>query len=128
MLTTYAVDRQTAALLERAASLRAEFAAVVECSRVLLATGRERRLSSSYPQLRTIGGGSDVALIAAVLTNARLCLECIARKIGIAEAEANALLTELARTIRLTLGPPRCDSCLQHRTTFSVTRDGQPTG
>src|SRR5262249_11454080 len=69
-------------------------------------------------------GGSDAGLIAEMIVNAKLCLPCIARKTGVPVAEANATLTKIAASLRLRVGPHRCDSCLHEKTTFSVTRDG----
>jgi hypothetical protein len=119
-------DVSTMDLLDRSAVLRRELADVIGHSRALLAAGRERRLTSTYERLRPIRGGSDAALIAALIADARLCLPCIARKTGVPAEQADGLLTTFAKTLRLKRGPNRCDACLRRRTTFSVTKDGQP--
>lgn len=106
--------------------LQAEISDILEQSRVLVATGQQRRLSSTYPRLRVIRGASDIGMVTDVITGARLCLHCIARKTGVPLEQVNLMLTTIVRTLRLGVGPHRCDACLQQKTTFSVTRDGHP--
>lgn len=115
-------------LLMRAASLRAGLAGTRAVSRRLIARGRERRLTSTYPLLRPIGGGSDAALVAVAITGASLCLPCIAKKTGVPEAEADTLLLRIATTLRLGAGAGRCDSCLEQKTTFRLNRAGVSGG
>jgi hypothetical protein len=65
---------------------------------------------------------SDAPLILTVITGMLLCVECIAKKTGIPVTEVDAALRTVARTLRLTMGPRRCDGCLQRKTTtFSVS-------
>ena len=60
------------------------------------------------------------------ITDVTMCLSCIARKTGVPVEQVNGLLRTITRTLRLRIGPHRCDACLQHKTTFSVTKDGHP--
>jgi len=116
----------TAILITRAATLRDDLSAICATSRSLIARGRERRFTAFYARLRPICGGSDAALVTATIQNARLCLDCIARKTGVPLEQINGLLIAIGRTVRLTIGPHRCDACLQRKTTFSLTKDRQP--
>src|SRR6185436_12970903 len=109
-------------LLARAATLRAELAGAVALSRRLLERGRQRRLSSTYPRLRPIGGGSDAGDVALAITDASLCLQCIAKKTGVPEHETDALLMRIATTLKLVAIPGRCDACLDRGTTFRLDR------
>ena len=112
---------RTTALIARASTLHAELATICVESRALIERGRARRLSLTYPLLRQIAGGSDAPLILTVITGALLCVECIAKKTGIPATEVDAALRTVARTLRLTMGPRRCDGCLQRKTTFSFS-------
>jgi hypothetical protein len=112
----------TPSLLMRAATLHAELARACAVSRRLIERGHHRRLSSSYPRLRAISGGSDAGLIAVVITGAALCLDCITKKTGVPAPEADALLVKIAATLKLVSLPGRCDSCLDQRTTFRLDR------
>ena len=60
------------------------------------------------------------------ITDVTMCLSCIARKTGVPVEQVNGLLRTITRTLRLRIGPHRCDACLQHKTTFSVAKDGHP--
>ena len=117
---------RTAGLIVQATTLHAEVAAVCAQSRALIERGRERRRFSAYPRLRPISGGSDAALVVMTITDATVCLPCIARNTGIPVEQVNGLLRTITRTLRLRIGPHRCDACLQHKTTFSVTKDVHP--
>jgi hypothetical protein len=112
---------RTTALIACAATLHAELATTCVESRALIERGQARRRLLSYPLLRQIAGGSDASLILAVITGVLLCVECIARQTGIPETEVDAALRTVARTLRLTMGPRRCDGCLQRKTTFSFS-------
>ena len=70
--------------------------------------------------------GPDIALITSIITDANLCLPCIARKTGVSVGQVNSVLLIIARAIRLRIGPHRCGACLEHRGTFSVPTDGHP--
>src|SRR5262249_9532227 len=105
-------------LLARVRTLHAEIADACAVSRHLIERGRHRRLSSTYPGLRPIGGGSDAGLIALTITGAALCLSCVTKKTGVPAPDAEAMLFRIASTLKLTAGPGRCDSCLEHTTTF----------
>jgi hypothetical protein len=113
-------------LTARSAALHDELATVIARSRALLSLGHERRLSSVYPRLRLIRGGSDAGLVAVMIADAKLCLHCIATTTGLPLDQVDASLVTITRTLRLRIGPHRCDSCRQHKTTFSVTKDGHP--
>ena len=102
---------------------KATRAATLAISSALIERGRTRRRLRPLPQIR---GGSDAALVVREITDARLCLHCLARKTGVSVLQANALLTTIVRTFRLKIGPHRCDACLERKTTFSITKDGQP--
>jgi hypothetical protein len=113
----------TAVLMARATTLHAEIAEACADSRALLDRSLARR---RRPPLLVIRGGSDAVLITPLIADARLCLHCIARKTGVSVERVNAVLRMVAQTLRLRIGPHRCDACLEHKTTFSVTRDGHP--
>ena len=77
-------------------------------------------------RLRPICGGSDAALVTSIIRDASLCLHCIAKKSGVPVEQVNGLLLIVSRTFRLRIGPHRCDTCLERKTTFSVPTDGRP--
>jgi len=114
---------RTAALIAHAATLHADLAALCVESRALIEHVYARRRASPF---RVIRGGSDIALVTSTITDANLCLACIARKTGVPVGQVNSLLLVIARTIRLRIGPHRCGACFQHRGTFSVPTDGHP--
>jgi hypothetical protein len=120
------VQARAAALIEHATTLHADLTEVFAESRALIALGRERRLTSTYPRLRVIRGGSDVALVTETIAEARLCLHCIATMAGVSINQVDDALKTIAGTLRLRIGPHRCDSCRQYKTTFSLTKDGHP--
>jgi len=120
------VQAKAAALIDQATVLHADLAHVLARSRPLIALGRERRLSSVYPRLRLIRGGSDAGPVAEMITSTKRCLHGIATTTGMGIDQVDAALVTITRTLRLRIGPHRCDSCRQHKTTFSVTKDGQP--
>jgi len=85
-----------------------------------------RRFTSTYSRLRPIGGGSDVALVTQTITDAFLCVQCIARKTGLPAVEVDGVLKTMARTVRLGIGTRRCEGCLSVKATFSViTNNGE---
>jgi len=112
----------TPLLLISAATLRTEVAGAVTVSRALIERGRQRRLSSTYGRLRPIGGGSDAGDVALAITDASLCLPCIAKKTGVPEHETEALLMSIATTLKLVAIPGHCDGCLDRGTTFHLNR------
>jgi hypothetical protein len=118
----------TLSLLARAAALRAELTRVCTESRRLVEQGRGRRLSTTYPRLRVIRGGSDAGLVALAITDASLCLACVARKTGVPEPEVDAILLRVAGTLKLAAVGGRCDACLELKTVFRLNRTaGDPT-
>src|SRR5260370_22790550 len=110
------VQAKAAALIDQATVLHADLAHVLARSRTLIALGRERRLSLVYPRLRLIRGGSDAGPVAEMITSAKLCLHCIATTTGIGIDQVDAALLTITRTLRLRIGPHRCDACPQHET------------
>ena len=65
---------------------------------------------------------SDATLILTAITGkVLLCVECVAKKTGVPATEVDAALRTVARAIRLTMGPRRCDGCLERKTTFSLS-------
>ena len=105
--------------IARSATLIAETAVVIERSRALY-----RRAHVVTGRALPMRGGSDAALVVSLLRDAQLCLVCISKKAVVPYAQANALLLLVARTLRLQIGPHRCDGCLENKTTFSVAKDG----
>jgi hypothetical protein len=123
-----AMQDDTAALIARSNKLHDDLAAVWATSTALIDAGRRRRQTSDDPRDRPLRGGSgaDAGLITRVILGARLCPSCIARKTGVPADQVNSLLRTIAGSLRLRVGPHRCDACLQHKTTFSVAKNGQP--
>jgi len=115
----------TPSLMLKAANLHRDFAAVVERSLDLLWLGRQRRSAADF-RLRQIAGGSDVALVTGTITDAALCLPCIAKKSGVPTEEVNALLRAIARNLRLAVGIRQCAACLETKTTFGINTNGHP--
>jgi hypothetical protein len=127
MATAASPMLEAIALIARATTLHRRLAAVMDHSRALLAEGRERRLTSTYPTLRPIRGSSDAGHIVAAITNVGLCAACIADRAGIPAAEVEAMLGPIMTVVRLDTGERPCDACGHRRMTFSVVvRDGQP--
>jgi hypothetical protein len=122
--TTRDAVSRAASLLADHTEARAQLAVVLEQSLQLCAAGRDRRLSSPYPLLRRISGGSDVALVTLAISGASLCLACLAKKTGIPAAQVEAALTTIATTLRFAAAPGRCGSCHEARTIFRLDRDG----
>ena len=119
-----AVLDRTAELIARARAVHVEIVATWATSCALLERARERQLCSRSRRL--IRGGSDVAMVTEAITDAQLCVHCIARRTGVPAEEINSLVTTLAGTIRIWIGPQRCDACLERRITFSLNKQGQP--
>ena len=69
--------------------------------------------------------GGDATIVITTIIDGALCLPCIARKTGISAEETNQLLTVIAKTFRLAVGPRRCHLCLERQTTFSFSK-GDP--
>jgi|SRR5215470_2153750 len=125
-MTLLAAPLETPALLARAATLHAELEEVCAESRALIERGRVCRLTSIYSRVRPIHGGSDLPLVMDVISEAALCLECIAKKTGLQRVAVDDLLKRLAEIVWLRIRPRRCDGCLQSRTTFGIARNEQP--
>ena len=127
-MMSLAAQNCTVALIARAATLHRDLTATWATSTTLINAGRCRRRRSHDPRDRPIrgGSGSDALLITPLIADARLCVACIAKKSGVPANQIDSLLRTIARTLRLSIGPHRCDPCLQHKTTFSVTKDGHP--
>jgi hypothetical protein len=119
-----AVLDRTTELIARAHAVQIEIVVAWATSCTLLEHARERQLSERTRRL--IRGGSDVAVVAEAITDARLCVHCIARKTGVPAEEVNGLVTTLAGTIRIWIGPHRCDACLERRITFSLNKERPP--
>ena len=117
-----AAQDRTAALMARAATLHAVLAVAFARSRSLIDRVHQRR--RAHP-LRIIRGGSDAALVIPTIADAALCLHCIAKKTGMPVEQVTDLLLAIAKTLRLAVGPRRCDLCLKDQTTFSVVRSGK---
>ena len=81
---------------------------------------------AAYPRIWPIGGGSDIELVTAMLMDVALCLPCLSGKAGISVDDVNAVLMVIVKTIRVAVGPRRCDACLERKTTFGIRVDGQP--
>jgi hypothetical protein len=112
----------TVSLIARSRALVAELEALVDGSRSLV-----RRSLALCPHRRTIGGGSDAALITMMITGATLCLDCIAKKTGVPVPEVEAMLTGIAKTLKLSAAPGRCDACLGQTTVFCLDRAIPPS-
>ena len=121
-MPSQAVRDRSAYLIAQAATLPAEIAAVCSESHALIDRVHQRR--RAHP-LRIIRGGSDAAPVIPTIADAALCLHCIARKTGMPVEQVTDLLLAIAKTLRLAVGPRRCDLCLQDQTTFSVVRSGK---
>ena len=122
------MQERTARLIGQAVTLHADLAMALARSRSLIDHVRQRRRTSPF---RVIRGGSDAGrgdagLVVSTIADTKMCVPCIARHTGIPVEQIDALLRTVARTLRLMIGPHRCDACLQHKTTFSVTKDGHP--
>jgi hypothetical protein len=75
-------------------------------------------------RLRPIEGGSDVAMITGMITDAAMCLPCIAKKAGVATDEVNTLLRSVAANLRLAVGIYPCAACQENKTTFRLKTNG----
>src|SRR5215813_1788754 len=125
-MTLLAAAFETPALLARAATLHADLSVLFTESLTLIERGGERRLTSTYGRLRSIRGGSDLPLVMDAITEAVLCLDCIAKKTGLQRVEADDFLKRLAEIVWLRIGTRRCDSCLESKATFGIARNQQP--
>ena len=76
--------------------------------------------------MNPILGRSDAGIIAGLIADTKLCVPCIATMGGVPLDHVDAALVTIVKSFRLRIGPHRCDACRQHKTTFSVTKDGQP--
>ena len=109
----------------KAANLHRDFAEAVERSLDLLWLGRQRRSVPDF-RLRHIAGGSDVALVTGMITDASMCLPCIAKKSGAPTEQINALLRLIAANLRLAVAICQCAACLEMKTTFRINTNGHP--
>jgi len=67
-----------------------------------------------------ISGASDddATRVATTITDASLCVECIAKRCGMPSARVEVALTAHAASVPLTTATRRCDVCLATRWTF----------
>ena len=61
----------------------------------------------------------DAALVSTTITDASLCVECIAKKTGIPTPRVKAALEMIAETVKVAWHESSCDACL---TTTKVFR------
>jgi len=120
----YVVQDRAVTLLAKATILHTELAAVFATSQFLIYRGRERRLSSTYPLLRVIRGGSDACVIAEMITDTAMCLPCISKRTGVPIEQVNAVLRSITGTFRLSIGMRRCAVCRARKTAFGISTDG----
>jgi hypothetical protein len=66
------------------------------------------------------GGSDDAGLVAAAITDASLCVECIARRSGVPVTRVDAVLTTIAMTLAVAMITTRCAACLETRRTFRL--------
>ena len=113
----------TPSLLARAATLRADLAAVVERSRDLLWWSRQRGRGGATLG-RPIGGASDhvedAAVVLTMILASALCLDCITKKSGVPADRVEAILTTIAGTLTLVAQSGACDACLETARTFRL--------
>ena len=116
-----AASLDTAALLDRAATLHVDLRRLCDESLALIQRARDL----TYARRRVIRGGSDagsdLALITEAIAGAFLCVQCIAKKTGLRPEKANDLLKLVARLVRLTVGVRRCNGCLESKNTFGIS-------
>ena len=111
----------TPALLATSAALCADVHAVIQASREAVWRAREVTLSA-YPRIRSIAGASDAdaALLIAVLTDAPMCGECIARKSGVPKERVEPVLGTIGETIKVSYSMGPCAACLSITMVFSL--------
>ena len=72
-------------------------------------------------------GGSDAEMIAGVLSEAPLCLSCIAKITGVPSPQIEAVLATVATSLKLTLRSAHCSSCLEQKpVTYALTTSAKP--
>jgi hypothetical protein len=64
---------------------------------------------------------SDAARVADLLARAALCIDCIARQVGIPSGRADELVREIASALNLTEKTGRCDLCGSVRLVYWIT-------
>jgi hypothetical protein len=62
------------------------------------------------------------ALIAVLILERPMCLDCISAKSGLPVAEVDHYLTVISRAMRLRAAEDRCRVCREHRKVFSAAR------
>src|SRR6266542_3585041 len=113
----------TPSLLAQAATLCADLGAVIEQTRDLLWSSRQRRRGSA-PLRRPISGAADhvedAAVVLTMILASPLCLDCITRKSGVPAQRVEAILTTITGTLTLVARSGRCDACLETTRTFRL--------
>lgn len=108
---TIAIIEQSRRLLERAAALWGEVAALIDDSRTLIREIYEQQGGRS--KLRSISGGSADGLVSDVLVSgAALCVPCIARRSSVPVDEVESILAAIGKTIQVDSAAALCESCL----------------
>jgi hypothetical protein len=69
---------------------------------------------------RPSGNANDAAAIAAAMTRASFCLECIATKTSLSVVRIQRLLETIAGTVRVTRRRTRCEGCLRTKPVFRL--------
>jgi len=133
-----AAEQRTRALVARSTALSAELGMLIERSRAgvgrareTVRQSRELALVAAYPHLRAIVGGSDgpdAALIAAAITGAPLCVDCIARKSGVPQPGVEAVLAVIGASISLIRRTESCAGCLAIAQVFGLPNGGPKRG
>ena len=68
----------------------------------------------------------QVAQVITLITDTVLCQICIAEKAGMPTDDVYIALRTTVRVVQLRVEQRLCDGCFRNKTTFSVTRNGQP--
>ena len=119
----------TSVLVARSTALCAELREVINESREAVWRSSQVGLSA-YPRIRAIAGASDAnaGLIIAVITDAPMCGECIARKSGMPKERLERVLATIAETIKVTHSMGPCAACLSIDMVFSLANGGATRG
>ena len=101
----------------RIASSIADFQAVFVESRALIA--QSARLCGTAPR---VCGGSDLdsPFVVELIAKAPMCLPCVARKTGVAEARVAEALERIRDFMVVRVATARCGGCLQPATTYQI--------
>jgi len=75
---------------------------------------------------RRIAGGSDGELVSAIVTEAPLCIACLAGRTGVPRQQVDTVLSRIGRTIKLSVRPGRCAGCLEDKMVFALHRARRP--